>query len=68
MIDANALILGPQYADPRFIDETLDVLIGPAEQVAFDNERTAADCLGAALLEIDAPHRLVSGTRLALGA
>src|SRR3954468_21745859 len=56
----HALIPGAQYADPRFIDETLDVLIGPAEQIAFDNERTAADRLGAAFPEVDATHRLVS--------
>src|SRR4029077_1790134 len=25
-----------QDTDPRFVDKTLDVLIGPAEQIAFD--------------------------------
>src|SRR5256885_9437523 len=56
----HALIPGAQDADPRFIDEALDVLIGPAEQITFDNERTAADRLGATLPEVDATHRLVA--------
>ena len=55
-------------ADPCFVDKTLDVLIRPAEQIAFDNERAAADRLGAAFLEVDASHWLISCARLALGA
>jgi hypothetical protein len=30
-------MLGSQYADPRFIDETLDALIGAAEQMRGDD-------------------------------
>src|SRR5215216_326894 len=55
-------------ADPCLVDKTLAVLIGPAEQIAFDNERAAADRLGAAFPEVAATYRLVSRTRLTLGA
>src|SRR5215216_5192580 len=55
-------------ADPCLVDKTLAVLIGPAEQIAFDNERAAADRLGAAFPEVDATYRLVSRTRLTVGA
>src|SRR6516165_675649 len=55
-------------ADPCFVDKILDVLIGSAEQVAFDNERAAADCLRAAFLKVDATYRLVPCIRLAVGA
>src|SRR5207247_6270598 len=62
------LIRGALDADPSLVDKILDVLIGPAEQIALDNERTATDRLDAALPEIDASHWLFSRTRLALGA
>src|SRR5262245_47152385 len=55
-------------ADPSFVDKALDVLTGPPEQAAFDNERAAADCFRTAFPEVDAAYWLVSCIRLAVGA
>src|SRR5580693_1476056 len=62
------LTFGEQDGHSGFVNETLDVLLGFAKQVAFDDDRAVVDGLGAAFPDKNAADRLLAGIRLGLRA
>src|SRR5580692_737038 len=62
------LTFGEQDGHSGFVNETLDVLLGFAKQVAFDDDRAVVDGLGAAFPDKNAADRLLAGIRPGLRA
>src|SRR5712692_11809848 len=62
------LVFCSQDGHSRFVDKVLHVLIWPAKQIAFDDDRTVLGGLRAAFPDIHAADALLAGVGLSLRA
>src|SRR6266566_3221414 len=60
------LVFCSQDGRSRFVDKVLHVLIWPAKQIAFDNDRTVIDGLRTAFPDINTADGLLGGVGLSL--
>src|SRR3979490_1509146 len=65
--DRNSIFCS-QDGHSRFVDKVLHVLIRPAKQIAFDDDRTVVGGLRAAFPDINAADGLLAGAGLSLCA